>query len=279
MTSDPWTWELNAPFGFRLTPIIIDGRRRLHELLQRAHELPALLQEHSLIIMRGGALDAAQFSALTEKLGEALPQWDVSNQHDDFPTIQVLNSHTPNIPVSKSETRDVALGELEWHMDYSWLSTPSKYTVLHCLKAGATAGQTFFAVRLLQSLPSTTHAWLSRLMAFHSLDGLLSIKGRGDGRAIEYMGAWHPVCFSGSPEETEKTLMLGRGVIQKVVSRDGIAVRLDQLEEIYSALANRDLVYAHAWTVGDVVVWDNHRLLHAAPRTKGERLLYRSCTV
>ena len=89
---------------------------------------------------------------------------------------------------------------------------------------------------------------------------------------------WQPV-FVTHPETGRTALYVSRLMTAEIEGLDrgeGDAI----LEELFDISEDQAVVYEHAWTPGDVAMWDNRCSIHA--RTDfpaSERRLFRRCTV
>ncbi len=183
-----------------------------------------------------------------EELG-GQPVWYISNVVEDGKPIGSLGS-----------------GEAEWHTDMSYLPEPPTASVLFARETPAEGGDTGFAdmEAAWETLDGTLRAAVAGRAIHH--DGSTTSVGEtrrgheavGDARAAP--GAVHPAVRT-HPETGRRSLYLGRRRNAHVVG-----LPLDESEALLDRLWEhcRDPAFAwtHAWRAGDVVMWDNRRVIH-----------------
>lgn len=158
-----------------------------------------------------------------------------------------------------------------WHVDTSYVREPPAYTALRAVQIPAEGGETLF---------SNQHR------AYETLPG--DLRGTLEGRSIEHVvtgvqledgdeaAAWHPV-FRPQP-------LTGRiGLFLTTPARCAAITDMtaEETERTVAALFAHSVrpenVHAHAWSPGDVVMWDNACVLHRADHSRvvGDRVMHR----
>ncbi len=180
-----------------------------------------------------------------------------------------------NIQAPDSRARAFNNGNRLWHTDMSFHPNRATYSLLNAHVVPPQDGDTEFADEraAYDALPEAMKARIENLVASHSI--------------------WHSRMLSGFPEPTReeiksrppaehriaqvhptsgrKTLYLASHAshIVGLPVEDGKAL----LKELTDFATQRQFVYRHEWTRGDVVIWDNRCVMHRA--TPFEDLTYK----
>lgn len=181
-----------------------------------------------------------------------------------------------------------------WHTDQSYRRPPPDISLFYAVvPADRTRGQTLFADGALayDALPADLRMKVDSLQGLHAQPG--SGRGRSDALAGKTPRAFarhersqpqpvvrlHPVtgrrslylCEDGQMDWFEGPF-LG---MEPGPHGDGAAL----LDELMTHLTRPEFVYIHEWTQGDLLVWDNRCLVHAATwydAEKEKRLMWRT---
>jgi len=181
-----------------------------------------------------------------------------------------------------------------WHTDQSYRRPPPDISLFYAVTPVArNRGQTLFAdgTAAYAALPAHLKAKVDGLQGLHCQPGTArsregALAGRTDieqaptarsqpqpvvrihpvtGRPALYVCEWGQMDWVDGPFVGMEPGPRGEG-----------AVLLDELMAHYT---RREFVYAHEWTVGDLVVWDNRCLVHAATWYDGDteqRMMWRT---
>ena len=181
-----------------------------------------------------------------------------------------------------------------WHTDQSYRRPPPDISLFYAVTPVARdRGQTLFAdgTAAYAALPAHLKAKVDGLQGLHCQPGTArsregALAGRTDieqaptarsqpqpvvrihpvtGRPALYVCEWGQMDWVDGPFVGMEPGPRGEG-----------AVLLDELMAHYT---RREFVYAHEWTVGDLVVWDNRCLVHAATWYDGDteqRMMWRT---
>ncbi|MEV6979251.1 TauD/TfdA family dioxygenase [Kitasatospora sp. NPDC093806] len=234
------------------------------------------LAGYSVAVLRGLELAPAEQVALTRLLGEPEVVTDLRNHHPESRDILVVNN---------SSERPV-VGNRCWHSDRSFLPEPTRYTMLRAEVVPPEGGDTLIADMVAAYAQSPT-AWkesLSGAVGVHTYDKIARLRAEIHGEPVEegyeklFPPVRHPVVRA-HPETGTPAFYLNDLCMTGIEAPDGgsVAVALDEL----SAYATEDrFVYRHHWRVGDVLIWDNARVLHRADLRlwKLPRVLHRTTT-
>jgi taurine dioxygenase len=159
----------------------------------------------------------------------------------------------------------------QWHTDQYFFERPTAYTFLYCLEAPPVGADTTFCstLALYEEMPEEERARYSRMTIMASHDKLNG--GRHNtGAYADYPDIPQPVVRR-HPRTGKDFLYFSA----KLTARpcDGMSEQevLDIIDHLRERAAAPDRVYAHKWQAGDLVVWDNRGLMHAATPFDKER--------
>ena len=154
-------------------------------------------------------------------------------------------------------------GEVWFHHDGSFKEIPYAATVLYSLEIPSTGGETVFAnmYAAYDKLPQPTKDRLEGLHALNVYD--YARTGRVDlSLDIATMNHWvHPVVIR-HPDTRRPALYVSPLITARIEGMgpdDSDAL----LEELFRFAEDDDLVFEHAWRVGDLVMMDNRCITHA----------------
>jgi len=218
--------------------------------------------EHRLLVIKDQELTPCELMEFGSRWGELLVH-PLTPHIDGFPPVQAIENS------GKKRT----LNE-HWHTDMSFEPVPPKITMLHALAVPALGGDTAFADQHLayESLSEGLRAMLDGVRAVHASENLARIMGKDPRQAPR---AAHPV-FRTHPDTGRKALYVCRAFTQYLegMTREESRGLLDFL---FERSVRPDFTHRHAWSTGDLVMWDNRSLLHYAIHDHGDqpRLLHR----
>lgn len=160
-------------------------------------------------------------------------------------------------------------GELEWHTDHIHLTVPARASLLYALEVPPAGGDTVFACLYsgFDALSPAEQADCSGMVAVHSISGLrryLEEEHEGgvkdDYEAVQEEVRWPLV--RRHPRSGRRGLYFGAKVTVGIdgMSRDDAARFVRHLTELTTQTRFQ---YRHQWQVGDAVLWDNRRVVHA----------------
>lgn len=260
----------------RITPITpnfaaraegIDLRQPLvHEV---GRQIVAALDSYGVLVFPDQQIDDEQQVAFGRNFGEiepdpasvALDQRRLANAALN----DISNLGTDGrILAADDRRRFNNLGNRLWHSDSSFKPTPALYSMLHARVIPPNGGDTEFAdmCAAWDALPTSTQAEIRDLVCEHSLIYSRSQLGfddytpeertrrkpviqrlirrhPGSGRMVLYLSA-HIGAILGWPKP--EALMLIRDLMEHATQRA--------------------FVYAHRWSINDLVVWDNRWTMH-----------------
>ena len=204
-----------------------------------------------------GALDFAPADGHAQVAIEGLPEiFIISNVVEDGTAIGSLGD-----------------SELQWHTDMAYAEEPPKASCLYALSVAKEGGETGFIdmYTVYETLPETLKQQIEGRTIKHdsvyTLDGYLR-DGSGerlDPETIDVSkiaGPSHPIART-HPETGRKALYIGRRQNTYV---NGLPIpRSETLLDALWAHAAAQVPTAswhHSWQVGDLLIWDNRRIMH-----------------
>jgi alpha-ketoglutarate-dependent 2,4-dichlorophenoxyacetate dioxygenase len=200
---------------------------------------------------RGGNVTRAQDKRLAEGMN------DVSNLgKDGKPLPKDSRQHLFNI------------GNMLWHSDSSFRAIPAKYSLLSCRVLNANGGNTEFADMraAYDDLDGETKAEIEDMICEHSL-----MYSRGSLGFLDFTDdekkMFKPVRQSlvrTHPVSGRKSLYLSSHA-GTILGHSMPEARII-LRDLTEHATQPKYVYAHKWSLGDFVMWDNRQVLHRVRR-------------
>jgi taurine dioxygenase len=230
------------------------------------------LGEHGVLCFPGQTLDAAALKDFAGRFGTLEINVANSFQEPGHPEVMILSNIV-------EDGRPIGLADAgqDWHTDMSYSKEIAFANVLYALKVprrdGRPLGNTEFAsmVAAYDDLPAELKQRLAGKTVLHDFNKFWEHMRRQPGSTRPPLTeeqrrkkppVSHPV-FMRHP-------ITGRNVLY---ANPGYSVRINELperesDEILAFLAEHQLQpkyqYAHSWTEGDVLMWDNIGTLHNA---------------
>jgi taurine dioxygenase len=222
--------------------------------------------EHGVLRFRGQKLDDAQLEAFSARFGplERIPLRMTPEQEKRIPSLYVVP--LSNITVDGRPIGGLGNSEANWHSDMTYEETPPPASVLLGVEIPAQGGDTQFSCQhaALEAMPADLRARLADLRIKHDASHTSIGKLRPGFDDVtdprEVPGATHPA-IRRHEENGRDALYLGRrefAYIEGMTLEDSEAL-LDELWRYASLPQN---VWTQQWNVGDVILWDNRRVLH-----------------
>ena len=189
-----------------------------------------------------------------------------------------------NIEVDGKPIGGLGNKEATWHSDMTYIDSPPPASILISLEVPEFGGDTHFSDQkaAYNNLPNELVSRIKNLSIKHnSAHTSVGDLRRGfdpieDPRNAP--GAVHPI-IRVHDETQDKMLYLGRRELAYVV---GVALGESEqlLDEIWRYAASSENVWTQQWGIGDVIVWDNRRVLHRRDGfDQSQRRLMKRCQV
>lgn len=252
-----------------------------------AQLLRGWLAEHGLLVIPNQDLTKQQQVEFSRLFG-TLAIHPIAHQVDDeVPELLVLDSHGKSGTIEPDNPEELT-GKIEWHTDLAYVVKPNYAGVLHGKILPPEDGLTGFVDRqaTYDALSDDMKARIEGLTVVqswrHSQESISKNPAfRSDeGAKVMALDLFPDLGFPlvvVHPMTGRKILNVTRMWSSRIVELpdDEGAALLQQL--INYSLEER-FVYWHAYGPGDVVIWDNYRMMHTAGGTKGKyrRQMYRT---
>ncbi len=236
-----------------------------------AKEIRHLLEERGVLIFRNFNFSDGEQLAFSKTLGEVLPQ----GEKGIF-----------KITLDKNENAgaEYLKGSFYWHIDGATDDVPNRAALLNARRLSATGGQTEFAntYAAYADLPESEKKSLEKLRVVHCFENAQRMVNPEPSYAELQM--WqlktpktHPLVWK--HRSGRKSLVLGATAshIEGMSLEEGRALLCRLLEWA----TQRQFVYQHQWTPGDLLMWDNTGTMHRVlpyPLDSG-RLMHRTTLV
>ncbi len=151
-------------------------------------------------------------------------------------------------------------GEMQFHSDGAHRASPYRATTLFAVKIPSRGGETKFA-NLHAAYDALSASLQERLegLQVHNVYDYDAVTRETSTEGLS--AATHPL-VKVHPDNARKALYLSRLMSRSIVGMD--AAESDALlEELFDHIERPEFVYAHAWTPGELLIWDNRSLNHA----------------
>ena len=244
------------------------------------------LEKYGVLIFRDQDITPEQQAAFSKTFGAlAIPQTKSSNPE-----------HAPALPdaiLAVGNTGDTLVtfspatpdGELEWHSDHIHRQVPARASLLYARIIPVRGGDTLFAC-MYSAYDGLSKAQKSEYDGLEVVNSVMGVQAwlEAEGHVSKSSRQQQPVddfvihpLVRVHPITGRKALYFGNQVSVGIVGWEKTkSVRfIKSLTEHACAPA---LQYRHKWRVGDAVLWDNRRVLHAgtAYDMSEQRLLHRT---
>lgn len=222
------------------------------------------LHDRQLVCLRSKPLSAADFAALSRRLGDPQLQLLRNSRHDSVPEVSVLDS-TYRKPEDKPA--DFRLNRKSgWHTDDSYFEVPAKVTLLQSIEIPESGGHTQFCNtrKAYEDLSDADKKRLEGLQAVHAYDTMRAparASKRTAQEEAETPEVVHPLirtheetgakAFYFNPNRTDRIVGMGRA------ESDAL------LDWVHETITQDKYRYDHEWEVGDILIWDNRCLVHS----------------
>ena len=241
--------------------------------------------EFGVLRIRGQSLNDGELQRFSNRFGplEEIPYGKISEEEKQ----KIKNRYVTvisNIEVDGKPIGGLGNKEATWHSDMTYIENPPPASILMSLEVPEFGGDTHFSDQKAAylGLPDELVARIENLSIKHNAAhtsvgdlrrGFDPIK---DPR--EAPGAIHPIVRI-HDETQEKMLYLGRRELAYVV---GLALEESEqlLNEVWRYAAMSENVWTQQWEIGDVIIWDNRRVLHRRDGfDQSQRRLMKRCQV
>jgi taurine dioxygenase len=213
--------------------------------------------DHHLLVFPGQDLTDDDHVRICEIFGPVQPE----RLNPDF-----ADKAKPGVHFVSNTRPDAILphGDIVFHMDQVQYETPCLAMSLYGIEVPSKGGETLFsnAIAAYDALTDETKQRLATLTGFNCyFYDSPNMMRRVTEREENAPRAIHPVVRT-HPETGRKAIHVSRLSTDYILELDkDESDRL--LEELFTKLEDESFVYQHAWSPGDLVIWDNRCVMHA----------------
>tara|TARA_B110000008_G_scaffold47410_1_gene45881 strand:+ start:210 stop:1079 length:870 start_codon:yes stop_codon:yes gene_type:complete len=244
------------------------------------------LESHSVLILKEAALQSETFVGLATSMGdlEILPEAEKRNTK--FPAIfDLTNIGEDGRIVQFDEPQSVFLrGTERWHTDSSFREIPCLCTLLNAVEVPEQGGNTLFADMraAYEAIPADLKLIVDPLKVVHSYaysraNNPGKLEEMSQAELDKYPPATHPLVRTHA--DGSRSFYMGGHAshIEGMPVNEGRNLLSDLLE----ISTQKQFVYSHRWSPGDLVIWDNRSTLHRLEPydIAGDRRIMRRITV
>jgi taurine dioxygenase len=219
----------------------------------------SLLADQGVVVLPGQHLDDTQFLAFLRSFGD-LVFTAGETPVEAFPDLNVISNVGRTTPPRST-----------FHADSTYLRTPPSYTALRAVTIPERGGETLFTNQYVayDTLPDDVRDHLRGRTIRHVVTGVEL--GPEDEQEAE-----HPV-FRRHPISGRTALYLTTPARCQSVSGLDSHESSKVIDYLYTHSTQEQNTIRHAWSAGDVVMWDNGCVLHRADHAGvvGDRVMHR----
>lgn len=154
-------------------------------------------------------------------------------------------------------------GEMHFHSDGAHRDVPYRATTLYAQRIPSRGGETKFAdlTMAYETLPDDLKKKIEGLEARYVYDVYATLRHQTNDDGVDLSNSAHPLIKVHS-ETGRKSLYLSRLMARYIVGMDRTESET-LLTQLFDHCERPEFIYAHTWTVGDILIWDNRCLNHA----------------
>jgi alpha-ketoglutarate-dependent 2,4-dichlorophenoxyacetate dioxygenase len=230
------------------------------------------MDEHAVLVFHDQPVTDEQQLAFTISLGDIEHSIGASLRKPDEYRLPTTFADVSNLDKNhqvygrEDRRRLFAIGNRLWHSDSSFKVIPAKYSLLSARSVPSKGGNTEYADMraAYDALDDETRAEIEDLICEHSQIYSRQQIGFFD-LTDEERERFKPVrqrLVRTHPSTGRKSLFLAShagGIVGWPVPEARLFLR-----DLIEHATQRQFVYAHRWSVGDLVMWDNRRTMHRA---------------
>ena len=240
--------------------------------------LKRLYDEHGLVVFRGQRLTKQQLVDAGAAFGGTMIDPPATVRDPEVPGIIVISTRGTTGDVVPKDA-EALVGDLEWHTDQGYVPAPNRGKILYAVQVPQEGGKTGFIDNQLTyaALPADLQRQIEGLHVIQSWNRAEQYLARnkdyrigGDKEMVvgRFADMIYPLVYE-HPITGAKVLNLvplyDAGILE-MPGPDGAAL----LETLKEHVMQPRFQYWHQYRVGDAVIWDNWRSLHAASGTPGK---------
>lgn len=238
-------------------------------------EIMRLYNEHGLLIFADQKLGKRQLVEAGRFFGGTDLRPPADPGDPEMPGMSIISTRGYDGSLTPDENERI-VGDIDWHTDQTYTVNPNRGKLLYAVDVPEEGGNTGFLDGHLayDSLSAALKARIEGLHAILSWDHAQNTIARNrayrpEGESQLAVGRFSDIAYPIAlphPITGRKSLYVPPLWAAGIVEIPGQEGR-DLLDELIAHATQPRLAYWHAYTRGDVAVWDNWRFLHAAGGT------------
>ncbi|KAL4431881.1 hypothetical protein ABPG74_012693 [Tetrahymena malaccensis] len=261
--------ETKCQLGYTITGVDLNNLTE-----EQFKEIQEALWTHGMICIKNQKLDTQQQIEFTQKWGKLVvlpPYYAFDNRDPEYPAIVRVGNIRLDGSV-KPNSKDAEY----WHKDGNFRQPGENFiiSILIPKEIAQVGGQTGYACseQVLRDLPENLKEQLEDAQIIVRTQTISDFK---DAKPEEHLPEAHHPVFAPHPITGRKIFNITQKNQNDVILKDGN--RIDS-KDINPEIENSYKLYGHQWEMGDVVIWDNIRVIHRSMGGFGNnrRLLYRT---
>ena len=251
------TRPLTPTFGLEI--LDVDLRQPTDNMIA---EIDALWVKHPVLLLRNQLLDEVQQIAFSKRFGEINIHVRTDIRSRSHPEVVMVS----NLRLENGDNIGaLASGEAKWHTDSCYKSKPDTGSLLYALEVPDDGGKTAWANLQLayEVLPDATKTKLAGKRGQYAYNIFnVDITKDDDVKDIRTMtpDVVHPLVLK-QPVSERKGLYFDPLQTYGIEDMD-VSESRPLLDELTAHITQPNFIFKHRWRRGDIVLWDNCRVLH-----------------
>ena len=251
------TRPLTPTFGLEI--LDVDLRQPTDNMIA---EIDALWVKHPVLLVRNQLLDEVQQIAFSKRFGEINIHVRTDIRSRSHPEVVMVS----NLRLENGDNIGaLASGEAKWHTDSCYKSKPDTGSILYALEVPEDGGKTAWA-NLQLAYEALTDATKTKLegkrgeYAYNIFN--VDITKDNDIKDIRTItpDVKHPMVLK-QPVSERKGLYFDPLQTYGIEDMD-VSESRRLLDELTAHITQPNFIFEHRWRRGDIVLWDNCRVLH-----------------
>ncbi len=251
------TRPLTPTFGLEI--LDVDLRQPTDNMIA---EIDALWVKHPVLLLRNQLLDEVQQIAFSKRFGEINIHVRTDIRSRSHPEVVMVS----NLRFENGDNIGaLASGEAKWHTDSCYKSKPDTGSILYALEVPEDGGKTAWANLQLayEALPDATKTKLEGKRGEYAYNIFnVDITKDNDIKDIRTItpDVKHPMVLK-QPVSERKGLYFDPLQTYGIEDMD-VSESRPLLDELTAHITQPNFIFKHRWRRGDIVLWDNCRVLH-----------------
>tara|TARA_Y100001934_G_scaffold279219_1_gene382377 strand:+ start:316 stop:1176 length:861 start_codon:yes stop_codon:yes gene_type:complete len=225
-------------------------------------DLLEAIAEHKVLVFRGTPLFVSEFHTFARVFGPLQEHVLRKYRHAEFPDLSWLTNVAEDGSIDAfGNTRATT-----WHSDGSYTQDPPELGILHAYEVPSRGGATLFAdmCSAYENLDADMQAQVAGLTGLHrhgaGPGGTMYENSLDDDQDEDSVDAVHPV-VKVHPASGKRGLYLNETHTRRFRELEP-KESVQLLQRLLVHATRPDNTYAHDWSVGDLLIWDQRSTIH-----------------